>query len=306
MYLLRQIDDALIDITILGTAGSLPTRERALPSVALSHDGNLFLFDCGEGTQMQMMKYGINPARLKAIFLSHIHGDHVIGIAGLVRTLALNNRKEELKIFIPKGFESAVKNLIVFDRPIIGYEIKIIGIKAGQIFRGKDFSVSSFKLNHNVATYGFIFKEDDKIKFIKDKCAKLGIKGTMFSELEKKGVIYVNGKRITAKGLTLPKPGKKIVYAADTRPSKSTITAARNADLLIHESSFTAEYGNLALARKHSTVTEAAGIAKKAKAKLLVVTHFSARYKNLNAIKKEAKQTFSNTVAATDGYKLHI
>ena len=296
----------MIDITILGTAGSLPTKERSLPAIALSYDGNTFLFDCGEGTQMQMMRHGVNPARLKAIFLSHIHGDHVIGIAGLVRTLALNNRKEELKIFIPKGFENAVRNLIVFDRPIIGYPINIIGIKAGTIYRGKDFSVSAFRLNHNVATYGFVFKEDDRIRFIKDKCAGLGIKGTMFAELEKKGYVHVKGKRITTKGITVPKPGKKVVYAADTRPSKSTIAAARNADVLIHESSFTSEYKNLAAARKHSTVAEAAGIAKSAKAKMLIVTHFSARYKNLEPIRKEAKQTFSNTIAATDGYKLHI
>ncbi len=296
----------MIDITFLGTAGSLPTKERSLPSIALSHDGNLFLFDCGEGTQMQMMRYGINPAKLKAIFLSHIHGDHVIGIAGLVRTLALNNRRDELKIFIPKGFENAVRNLIVFDRPIIGYPINIIGMQSGRIYRGKDFAVSAFKLNHNVSTYGFIFKEDDKINFLKDKCARLGIKGTMFAELGKKGYVRVNGKRITTKGLTIPKPGKKVVYAADTRPSKSTITAARNADVLIHESSFTSEYKNLAAARKHSTVTEAAGIARNAKAKMLVVTHFSARYKSLDPIRKEAKQTFRNTIAATDGYKLHI
>lgn len=296
----------MIDITVLGTAGSLPTKERSLPSLALSYDGNLFLFDCGEGTQMQMMRYGVNPAKLRAVFLSHIHGDHVIGMAGLVRTLALSNRRDELKIFVPKGFENAVRNLIVFDRPIIGYPISIIGIRAGTIYKGRGFAVSAFRLNHNVATYGFVFKEDDRIRFIRDKCDRLGIKGTMFAELEKRGYVYIKGKRITTNGLTLPRPGKKVVYAADTRPTKGTIAAARNADVLIHESSFTTQYRNLAVARKHSTASEAAGIAKSAKAKMLVLTHFSARYKNLDAIRKEAKQTFSNTIAATDGYKLHI
>jgi ribonuclease Z len=296
----------MIDITFLGTAGSLPTKSRSLPSIALSYEGSSFLFDCGEGTQMQMMRYGVNPAKLKAIFLSHIHGDHVIGIAGLVRTLALNNRTDELKIFIPKGFEKAVKNLIVFDKPIIGYPISIIGINTGVIYKGKGFTVSAFKLNHNVSTYGFVFKEDDKTQFIEGKCKKLGIKGTMFADLEKRGYTYINGKRISTKGLTVPKRGKMVVYAADTRPTKSTITAAKHADVLIHESSFTSEYRELALKRKHSTVVEAAEIAKKAGAKMLIITHFSARYKNLDIINKEVHSRFRNSVAATDGYKLHI
>ncbi len=296
----------MIDITILGTAGSLPTKDRSLPSVALSYNGNSFLFDCGEAAQMQMQKFGVNPNKLKAVFLSHIHGDHVIGIAGLVRTLALNNRKEELKIFIPKGFENAVRNLIVFDKPIIGYRINIIGIKSGAIYTGKGFTVSAFRLNHNVSTYGFVFKENDRLRFMKEKCKRLGINGTMFSELESKGYLTVKGKRISIKSITTLSPGKKVVYATDTRPTAATIVAAEGADLLIHESSFTQEYKELAVKRKHSTVAEAAGIAKKARVKMLIVTHFSARYKSLDAINKEARQIFRNSMAATDGYKLHI
>ena len=296
----------MIDVTILGTAGSLPTKDRSLPALVLAYDGNSMLFDCGEGAQMQMQRYGVNPSKLKAIFLSHIHGDHVIGIAGLVRTLALNNRKEELKIFIPEGFQNAIKNLIVFDKPIIGYPINIIGIKSGVIYKGNGFSVSAFKLNHNVSTYGFVFKENDRIRFIKDKCKKLGIKGTMFSELEKKGYVYVGVKKITTKGLTTFRPGKKLVYATDTRPTATTVAAAKGADVLIHESSFTHEYGELAAKRKHSTVTEAAGIAKKAHVKMLVLMHFSARYKDLTGIEKEARTIFKNTVAAKDGYRFSV
>ncbi len=296
----------LIDITFLGTSGASPTKERSLPSIALSYDGNLFLLDCGEGTQFQLLKYGISPQRLKAIFITHIHGDHTIGIAGLVRTLALNKRREELKIFVPKGFENQIKNLLNFDKPLLGYEIRVIGITSGPVYSGKNFQISAFRLNHNVPTYGYSFKENDKINFIPGKAKKLGIKGTMFSELTRKGHLNVNGRRISLSSITTLTPGKKVVYATDTRPTAEVIKNASGADLLIHESSFGEEHKLLALQRKHATAIEAATLAKKAKAKRLVLTHFSARYRDTKQLVKEARSVFMNTTAATDGYKLHI
>ena len=118
-----------IDVVFLGTAGSVPTKERGMPSAAVIYDGSILLFDCGEGTQIQMLKYGLNAQRLKAIFISHIHGDHTIGIAGIVRSLAINGRKEALSIFVPRGSERIIRSLIVFDRAIIGYPINITGVR---------------------------------------------------------------------------------------------------------------------------------------------------------------------------------
>ena len=294
----------MFEVTLLGTAGSAPTKSRSLPGIYLSYEGDAFLFDCGEGTQIQLLKYGLNSHKIRAIFLSHIHGDHVIGIAGIVRTLALNNRTEELKIFIPKGYEKAVKLLITFDKAMVNYPIKIIGINSGEIFKGKNFSISSFRLNHTIPTYGFIFKEKDSLKFDIKKCKVLGIKGEMFKELELKGHIFINGKKHHLRTLSSVKHGRKVAYASDTRPSKETEKAAKNADLLIHESSYTNEYLELAKSRKHSTSIEAATVAKNSKVKLLVLTHFSARYKDDFELIKEATRIFKNTTAGTDGYKI--
>lgn len=294
----------MFEITLLGTAGSAPTKSRSLPGIYLSYEGDAFLFDCGEGTQIQLLKYGLNSHKIRAIFLSHIHGDHVIGIAGIIRTLALNNRTDELKIFIPKGYEKAIKLLITFDKAIVNYPIKIIGIKKGELFKGKNFSISSFKLNHTVPTYGFVFKENDSIRFNIKECKKLGIKGEMYKELELKGHIFINEKKRYLKDLSFIKHGRKLVYASDTRPSKETEKASKNADLLIHESSYTNQYLELAKSRKHSTSIEAATVAKNSRAKFLVLTHFSARYKDEFELINEATTIFKNTKAGTDGYKI--
>lgn len=296
----------MIHVTFLGTSGSSPTKERRMPSLSLEYGGELFLFDCGEGTQMQMLKYGINAYRLNAIFLSHAHGDHIIGLAGLIRTLALNKRYRELKIFTPKGYESTIKRLIAFDKAIIKYDIRIIGVRAGRVFKGKGFSVYAFKLNHTIPTYGYVFKEDDKRRFIKERCTTLGIKGKMFSEIQKRGYIKIGNRRIGIRSITRLQRGKKVVYAADTRPASSTISVSKHADMLIHESSYAKMHSMLASARKHSTAEEAAIIAKKAHAKLLVLIHFSARYKTTTQLAKDAQKVFRRTIAARDGLRLSV
>jgi ribonuclease Z len=295
-----------MDITILGTAGSTPTKNRMMPGVALTYEGDTVLFDCGEGTQMQMLKYGINGFGIKCIFISHAHGDHIIGIAGLLRSLALNNRKEPLKIFIPEGYEEVVRSLIVFDKALINYKIDVIGIRGGVVYKGKGFRISAFRLSHTILTYGFVFKEEDKLRFIKEKCAKIGIKGAMFSELQRRKRIKVNGKIINISDVTKLQRGRKIVYASDTRPSVNTIRAAADADLLIHEATYNEDHKDLAISRKHSTAIEAARVAKKSGSKRLILCHFSARYKNVNGLLKDARSVFRNTILANDGYKIVV
>lgn len=296
----------MMEITVLGSSGSSPAKGRQMPAVALKHEGSVYLFDCGEGTQMQMLRYGINTFKVKAIFISHAHGDHIIGIAGLVRTLALNNRKEDLTVFVPRGQEKIIRNLIIFDRALINYRIEIIGIGSGVIYKGKDFSVSAFRLDHTIPTCGYIFKENDRRKFLKERCDRLGIKGTMFAELEDKGRIRIKNKTISLRSVTKLQEGKKIVYAVDTRPTKSTITAAKNADLLIHESSYTKKYSDLAKERKHSTAFEAANVARKADVKRLVLIHISTRFKTALPLVKEAADIFKNTIVAKDGERITI
>ena len=253
-----------------------------------------------------MLEYGINSVKVRAIFLSHAHGDHIIGIAGLVRTMALNSRKTPLQIFVPKGYEKVIKNLIVFDKAMISYPIVIKGITSGQVYKGKDYTVSAFKVNHSIPTLGYVFKEDDKLRFIENLAAKAGIKGTMFGILEKKGTIKLGTKTIRLKDLTRKQEGKKIVYATDTRPANTTLKAAKGADLLIHEAAYSEAEEKLAIEREHATAHEAAELAKKAGAKRLILTHISARHKDSNGLLSDAKKVFNNTVVAEDGYSVII
>lgn len=296
----------MIRITFLGTSGSVPTPDKSLPSIALERNGETFLFDCGEGAQRQMMRYKLNMSRIRAIFLTHIHCDHSIGIAGLVRTLSLMKRTAPMQIFVPKGDEKRIAPLLDFDRAKTNYKIEIKTIQQGTVYRGKGFTVEAFRLIHPVSTFGFAFKEDDKIHFIKDKAKKAGLKGTMFSEILAKGRLRVKNRVINLKEITTIEKGKKVVYATDTRPSKNTINAAKGADLLIHEATYSTNEQNLAKERSHSTATEAAQTARSAKVKKLLLLHISTRYRDESIIVNEARKTFKNTEAAKDGMQVNI
>ena len=295
-----------IKVIALGTGGSAPSKERGLPSIALVYNGELFLFDCGEGTQMQMLKYGVNAYKTKAVFISHVHGDHVIGIAGLIRTLALNNRADPLDIFVPKGHEEAVRKLVTFDRAKINYAVNVKGIGNGLVYKGRGFHINAFPLNHSVETKGYVFEEEPRMRFDKELCKKLGIKGTMFRDLIENGKVTANGKMVLINRVAKQGIGKKVVYASDTRPSESTVKAAKNADLLIHESSYADSEKKLAAERKHSTAAEAASVAKKARVKRLLLTHISARYKNAKTIQKEAASIFRSADMAFDGMAILV
>ncbi len=296
----------MIRTIVLGIAGSAPTRERHLPSIVIIREGDMLMFDCGEGTQFQLLNYGLNAVKIRAIFLSHAHGDHTIGLAGLVRTMALNSRKAPLYIFVPEGYERIVNSLIVFDRALITYPIIIKGVKQGVVYKGKGYQVSAFRLNHSIPTYGYVFKEDDRLRFITDKAKKAGLKGPMFSELQKKGSMTVKGRRITIGQLTNRQVGKKIAYAADSRPMGVTVAAVKGADLLIHEASYTRAEKELAVKRKHSTAEEAAEIAKKAKVKRLLLTHISARHRDTAELLKEAKRIFPKAEIAKEGEAIEL
>jgi ribonuclease Z len=295
-----------IKITFLGTAGSTPTRDRNLPSVALEYDGGVYLFDCGEGTQRQLMKYSVSAYRIKAIFITHMHGDHVIGLAGLVRTLALNKRTAPLDVYVPQGEESKVTPLLTFDRALILYPINIKPVKSGKVFGGKGFSINAFKLKHSIPTYGYSFNEDDRLRFNKEKCRKLGLKGDMYSKLAAKGSIRVGKRTISLKEAATKVEGRKILYVADTRPVDTTVSAGKNADILIHEATYTEEFKEFAKKRHHSTAAESAKIAKDAKVKRLIIFHMSARYKTADPVLSEARKIFKDTDAAHDGMQMTI
>ncbi len=297
---------ALMRVTFLGTSGSTPTKDRNLPAVALEYEGDILLFDCGEGTQRQMMKYGVNMSKIRAIFISHMHGDHFFGIAGFLRSMGLNGRKDDLEIFVPKGYKRVMKGFIGIDMHLIGYKINIREVRAGMIYKSDDYTVSAFRLIHSVPTYGYIFKEKDSFNFMKEKARELGLKGMMFKQLEKKRKLKVNGRLVRFEDVIKAKPGRKIVYATDTRPASTTRQLSRGADLLIHEATYDHSLKGLAVKNMHSTVYEAAQVAKKAGVKRLVLFHVSARYQSSAALLKEATKTFSNTKVAEDGTRITL
>jgi ribonuclease Z len=230
----------------------------------------------------------------------------MLGMPGLVRTLALNKRQEPLYIYVPEGEEKQATVLLTFDRAIINYPVIVKGIRPGVVQRGKGFHVSAFRLKHNIPTVGYAFKEEDRIRFLTEKCKKLGIKGEMFKQITKNGSIRIQGKTISLKQVTYVVPGKCVVYAADTRPTASTVKAAKEADLLIHEASYAEEHKDLAKERFHSTAAEVARIAKKANCKSLVLFHMSARYKEAKPLEVEVKKAFKKSAVAYDGMTVSV
>jgi ribonuclease Z len=297
----------MIKLTFLGTSSATATKERNFPSVALEYDGDTFLFDCGEGTQRQLAKYGINPFKIRAILLTHIHGDHVIGVAGLVRTLAMHKRSEPLDIYIPEGYEKNLRAFIMFDETKMTYTLAIKGIRAGTIIDTPEIRISAFRVRHSVKCYGYVFVRKDRLRFIKERCASLGIRGEMFAQLERNGKIKINGKIINIKDVTFNQKGKKIVYVTDTRPAAETVKAAKGADILIHEATYHSSLTRIAKEYEHATSKDAAEMAKRAGVKRLVMHHLSARYNNdASELEKEARKIFKESVFAKDGMTIEI
>ena len=287
----------MLEITFLGTSGGVPTVERNLPSLALKYENQLLLFDCGEGTQRQLMKYRIGYGSVNAIFITHPHLDHYLGLYGFIETLKLSS-------IVPKPlFLCGPSKVLEFEKYKFITEMKI---KGGELYKKDDFSINAFAVKHVKDSFGLIFEEKDSVRFYEEKAHSLGLKGPMFRQVQQKGFVETDKGKIMLEEISYVKKGRKIVYTGDCRPSETTIEAALNADLLIHESTYMESQKEEALERMHSTALEAAEIAKKAKVKKLILTHFSPRYNDLTELLAEAKKTFENTELAHDGLKIEI
>ncbi len=286
----------MIKITFLGTSAAMPTKERNLSSIAI-HAKEWMLFDCGEGTQRQMMKYSVPYGRIKSIFITHPHLDHFLGIYGLLKTYKLTLPHRTMPLFLPKGVKVEEDNVFITQ------------LTEGKLYENSDYEVHAFKVKHkSPQSFGFILQEKDKIKFYEEKAHSLGLQGKLFKEIQEKGFVKIGtrGKKIKLKDVTWVQKGKKIVYTGDTIPCKEVLKAAKGADLLIHESTFLSKDGGEATAQWHSSAKDAATIAKKAKVKQLILTHLSSRYKDDGEILQEAKEIFSNTLCAKDGFTLSL
>ncbi len=298
----------MIRLVMLGTSGAMPT-PKSNPSCFAVKWGGVYLFDCSEGCQRQMMKYGVSFANVKAIFLSHLHADHFLGIFGLVHSLNFIGRKEPLLIFGPKGthkFLTAVFAMREFE-PDFPIEIKEVTPGKKQFYSNELFSVKAFNVKHNApAALGFVLQGLPYKRFDMEKCAKAGVKGRAFSQLQESGVVEINGKKVKFDDVTYLQEGNKIVYTGDSMQCASIASNAKNADVLVHDACFLDKHKDHAKQKMHSTCLDAGKNAKKAKVKKLLLTHFSNRYDDLTPLLAEAKTVFEATELAEQGKEILI
>ena len=294
-----------MEITFLGTSAMQPTKERNLSSVLFNYNSENILVDCGEGTQRQMKIAGLKPTRINRILISHWHGDHVLGLGGLIRYLGANEYNNTLYIYGPKGIKEYIKNILnscVFTENV---KIELIELKEGLIFENKEFYIESFRLYHTEVCYGFNFIEKDKRRINVKYLAKFGLKThPLVGELQRGKDIVWEKKKIKAKDATITVKGKKISFIIDTGFDKSISKSVKESDLVICEATYSDDLKEKAMKYKHLTAKQAAEIAKQAKAKKLILTHFSQRYPDIKELEKESKKLFKNTTCAKDFMKI--
>ncbi len=304
----------MTEIIFLGTSSMIPTKERNHSSVYLKHDNLSLLFDCGEGTQRQMKFAGIKPSKIKDIFITHWHGDHVLGLPGMLQTIASSVKgcedceQRKVRIFGPVETEDRIKHMLKAFSFQSDLDIEIEEIKGdGCVFENGDVVINAYYLEHSVPCVGYSFTVKDQLLIDKNELKKLGIKeGPELKKLKEKKDIVVNGKKHSYKKLTRVKKGYKIGYAVDTRPCNGLIKIAENCDVLIAESTYGSKNHELAVKNFHMTAKEIALIASQNNVSKLIITHFSQRYKSVDTLLNEARDYFPNTVAAYDFMKVKI
>lgn len=293
-------------ITILGCHSATPREGKHTTSQLVEVQGKLFLIDCGEGTQLQLRRSKVKFARLKHIFISHLHGDHFYGLIGLISTFRLLGRTAPLTIYGPKGIKEIITLQLKLAKSWTDYELYFREIEAEEseiIFEDETLSVRTLPLDHRVYTNGFLFTtKNEQRKIDKKSIEGLDLNPFHYQQLQAGKSIYLDsGERVDNKALTLPPdPPKKYAFCSDTAYCETLIPLLKEIDLLYHEATFLEQHQALAQKTKHSTAREAAQIAKKAKAKKLILGHFSNRYPDHNGFIEEAKPIFENTYLAED------
>ena len=296
-----------MQIVFLGTSCAKPTKERNHSSIFLSHGSDGILFDCGEGTQRQLTLAGIKPTKVNKIFISHWHGDHTLGLSGLIQTLGISEYNKTLKIYGPEGTKKNIKLLTDLYENKEKIDLEVIDVKEGKICNSKDYLVEAYKLKHGTPTVGFRFIEKDRKKIKVSAVEKLGIpEGPLLGDLQEGKTITWKGKKISPKDTTYTIKGKIIAYVPDSVPGKNTLKIAENADVLITDSTYSHKMEKQAEEYMHLTAKQGADIANQANAKKLVLTHFSTRYKDTSELREEAEEIFPDVVCAEDFMKINL
>ncbi|MEM5790644.1 MAG: ribonuclease Z [Candidatus Aenigmatarchaeota archaeon] len=298
----------MILITFLGTVSGIPSKERNHPSIAIEYFGekkDTILFDCGEGTQLQLMKANISFMKINKIFITHWHADHFAGLIPLLQTMNLEKRKKELKIFGPEA-EKFVSNILKLGYfgckfPVKAINTPLEGDVTSLIDESEEYEIYSIPVLHTIPSVAYCFKEKDRWKIDEKKLKELGLKrGYWLRKLKKDKEAIYKGRKINIEDVGKIKKGLKIVYSGDTKPCDNMIKISMDADLLIHDATFLEEQEGKA----HADVKQAAKIAKKANVKQLILTHISRRYTDAKKLEEEAKKIFENTKVAHDFMKV--
>jgi ribonuclease Z len=292
------------EVIFLGTSAAVPSPTRGHSSIALKYFNEVILFDCGEGTQRQLIRSGTSYMKINKIFISHYHGDHFLGLPGLIQTMSLANRIEPLTVYGPRGIEDVLGGIISICRSEISFDIIPREILSGPVYGGDMFRIDGVKVDHSALTYGLVFEEVKGREFIREKALDLGLSpGPNFSKLQRGEKVKVDGKTIKPDDVLGDKKAcKKLVYTSDTRPCKAIVKASKNA-ILIHDSTYDDTLRDQAVEATHSTCVEAAEVASKAGAKKLFLTHISPRYGDPTVLFDQAKGVFIDTTVAKDFLK---
>ncbi len=300
-----------VQITFLGTSSGVPTRSRNVSSIALRlpQRAEFWLFDCGEGTQHQLLRSEIKTSQLRRIFITHLHGDHIFGLMGLLASCGLAGNVQEVDIYGPPGLSDYLKACSKYSHTHVAYPVHIHTITPGIIYEDEEFMVSCGNLKHRVTAFGYRIVEKDRSgRFDVEKAKALEIpSGPIYGKLKRgETVTLPDGRKIRGTDLCAPPEiGRKFVYCTDTVYCDGAVELAQDADVLVHESTFSHQDAQLAFDRLHSTSTMAAQVALGAGVKQLIATHFSPRYApgndiDLNDLLEEARAIFPNTILAYD------
>ena len=296
-------------LVFLGTSAAQPTEKRGLSCICLEKEGEILMFDAGESAQISYMKSGLGWNKKMKLFVTHLHGDHCVGILGLLQTMSMQNRTESLEIFGPKGIDEFLAANIKILNFGLSFSILITIVNEGTIYENNKFLIHATKANHSITAFSYLFEEKDKPgRFNVEKAKELGIpEGELWNKLQN-GEDITNNEKIIKPEQVLGKkrPGKKIGISGDTMPTKELEEFFRECDYLVFDSTFLDEEKQKAQDTCHSTAKQAAELAKKANVKNLILTHFSARYKDEIGHKTEAEQIHNSVITAKDLLEVEI
>ncbi len=303
----------MLRVTFIGTSSARPTVSRNTSAITVQREGDLYLFDCGEGTQRQMMRYAVGFT-VREIYLTHMHADHYLGTVGLLRTMSLQDREQPLNIYTPPGGEQLLKEAVGLELEELSFPVEIGPLEPGRSIRHGGYAIRAYGVSHPGGANGYVLQEDARPgRFHPHTARGLGVpEGPLFGRLQRGESIRLDDGREVRPHEVMgpPRPGRTLVYTGDTRPCEATLEAAAGADMLIHEATFSEEEAERAQRTGHTTAKQAGELAARAAVRQLVLTHLSARYSERpHVLAKEAKRACADAcevLVAYDGLAMEI